>query len=124
MAWQCRLVDGDPGADRKPGDMWFVPSMVEEYAEMYTAHYLSQEYMRDWFGKRAPLVVVLPDGTPWCMDHRYGQHNGKKGPQPGWTITGEAPNVTASPSINFEGTYHGWLQGGTLSDDVEGRVFP
>jgi hypothetical protein len=49
----------------------------------------------------------------------------------GWIVTGEWPNITASPSIDCQtpgGTYgpyyHGFLQGGVFSADVSGRVFP
>ena len=42
----------------------------------------------------------------------------------GWTITGEPPHLTAHPSINVIGAYHGWLKDGVLSDDCEGRHYP
>lgn len=103
--------------------MWFVPAMVGDDAEFWIAHYLSEEYMRDWHGARPPITVVLPDGTPWCIDHRFSQHNGAKGPQPGWTIAGVAPLITASPSIHFVGSYHGFLRDGVLSDDLDGRTY-
>jgi hypothetical protein len=68
------------------------------------------------------LVVKVPSldgrGTLWPIDHP------STGDGPGWTRTGTPPNVTASPSINYVGEYHGWLQNGVLSDDVEGRTFP
>lgn len=73
-------------------------------------------------------VLKLPDGFPWYM--------GGKSKQDGyWTITGEAPNFTAAPSLHVTcakiadeegpngedvviGTttlYHGFLTGGVLS---------
>jgi hypothetical protein len=63
------------------------------------------------------LYVVTPGGH-WPVDHPSSDNG------PGWTRTGEPPNVTASPSINFVGRYHGFLQNGVLTDDCEGRVFP
>jgi hypothetical protein len=72
------------------------------------------------------LVVKVPGrngagemrGMLWPIDHP------STGGGAGWTRTGTPPNVTASPSINYEGEYHGWLQNGVLTDDCEGRVFP
>lgn len=40
-----------------------------------------------------------------------------------WTVNGDPPNISVSPSINAVGDYHGWLQNGVLSDDCEGRRF-
>jgi hypothetical protein len=39
-----------------------------------------------------------------------------------WTRTGEPPLITASPSI-LTPRYHGFLQGGILTDDLEGRRY-
>jgi hypothetical protein len=74
------------------------------------------------------LVVKVPGrdgagnvrGFLWPIDHP------SSGGGPGWTRTGEPPNVTASPSINYAmGAlgYHGWLQDGVLTDDCEGRTY-
>jgi hypothetical protein len=96
----------------------------ESYTQDHTSEFLrvlSPEYKRDWYGKRLPLFVMTPAG-PWCIDAVSTDGHGNNNDH-GWTITGEAPNVTASPSINFQGGYHGWLQNGVLSDDVEGRRF-
>jgi hypothetical protein len=62
------------------------------------------------------LYVRLPGINDWCID-RPGT-NGCR-----WTRTGEPPNVTVSPSINYVGSYHGWVQNGYVSDDVDGRKF-
>jgi hypothetical protein len=106
--------------------MWYAPAMVEgddEERAFWINHLFSVEYLRDWHGKRPPLVVVLPSGLPFCVDHRFSQHNGKKGPQPGWTVTGEAPHLTLTPSINEVGRYHGFLTNGVLSDDLDGHSY-
>lgn len=116
MPWKCRLVDGPHGA--RPGDMWFAHEMVEgEHAAFYKDHYLSAEYLRDCIGKRPPIIVILPDGSQFCVD------SCAKGSTNGWTVTGREPNITVSPSINAVGRYHGFLSNGVLSDDVEGRQF-
>lgn len=74
--------------------------------------------------EKTELVVKLPSGTDWNMD-RGRVLNAKLGAQkvPQWTRTGEPPNITAYPSINHTGRYHGWLKDGVLSDDIEGRKF-
>lgn len=51
-------------------------------------------------------IVRLPDGADWLID---GPANGGGH----WTRTGEAPKLTAQPSIRTEG-YHGWLTDGAL----------
>jgi hypothetical protein len=119
MAWTCRMVDTPTGA--KPGDMWFGGEGLVHgpHAGYYLEHYLSAEYKRDWLGKRLPLFVCLPSGDHFCVDSvADGAGEG------GWTVTGEPPTITVSPSINAPGRYHGWLRDGVLSDDVEGRSYP
>lgn len=41
----------------------------------------------------------------------------------GWTVSGEAPNLTVTPSINAAGEYHGFITNGVIGDDLEGRKF-
>ena len=76
---------------------------------------LSEFYFRDHAGKRDPLIVILPDGNAWMIDR-----NASNGP--GWEVSGDPPSLTARPSIATE-TYHGWLNDGVLSDDLEGRTY-
>lgn len=115
MSIQCRMIDTDKLKERKPGDIWLLP--------WYEGHpMLSPEYNIDWKDKRPPIGIVLPNGNDFMPDMRFCDLNGgfKKH---GWTITGELPNITISPSINQVGKYHGWLQNGLLSDDIEGRKY-
>lgn len=65
---------------------------------------------------RPSIIVLLPGRVLWHMNDK-----GSEGCL--WQIDGEIPNVTASPSINYVGIYHGWVQNGVVSDDVEGRKF-
>ena len=123
MPVQCRFVDREEqiarGEKPQPGDMWFVPAMLDPaHNGFYLKHILSNEYQRDWLGKRAPLIIVLPNGDWFNPDSRYSDRGG-----PGWTVIGKPPCITVSPSINCVGRWHGWLQNGVLSDDVEGRKF-
>jgi hypothetical protein len=53
------------------------------------------------------LVVRLPDGTDWMVDGPASNGGGR------WTRTGEAPHVTARPSIATR-RYHGFLTDGFL----------
>jgi hypothetical protein len=116
MPIQCRLVDAK-ATGKQPGDVWFAPWLLEpDWARL-----LSDEYKRDWMGKRLPLVVRLPNGLDFVVD------SPASGQTSGWTVTGEAPSITVSPSINcWPGDPHGWhgfLQSGVLTDDLEGRRY-
>lgn len=128
MPIQCRMVSKEEMEHleyAKPGDMWFAPWMVDVFKtpeKLKESTFVSPEYIRDWYGKRPPIVVILPNGDRFMVDKCcYQKENG-------WTVTGEAPNITLSPSINCirenraEG-YHGWLKNGILSDDLEGRTY-
>lgn len=120
MSWPCYLVEHFPGVslwhevgdkskhlqwkDLKPGAMWFEDD-----------------------GDPNDLVVKLPSGSEWHIDrgrHMNAQPDRVGKPRiPQWMRTGEPPNITANPSINHVGRYHGWLKDGVLTDDCEGRVF-
>jgi len=117
-----------------PGSAWYQPFYYDplgEFAAYNAAHpdrknwraepmftappadpnargFLSPHYWRDWAAKRAPIAVVCPNGEEWEID-RWSS-NGD-----GWTVTGEPPNITCSPSI-VAGNYHGWLRNGEFSD--------
>jgi hypothetical protein len=122
MPWKLTLVEPGPKGFKPtaPGEMCFAP-WLEDWAD------LSPEYKRDWAGKRPPILINLPSesGFPslWSPDFRCGNPNGGLKLY-GWTVTGEAPNITVSPSIDRRGQYHGFVQGGLLTEDVEGRAFP
>ena len=120
MPWTCRMA---PDRDNAfgIGDMYF----SVQFDAYHTAEFdrvLSPEYRRDWYGKRPPLFVITPDG-PWCVD-AVSTDGGGKNTNHGWTVTGKPPLITATPSINMVGKYHGWLTDGILSDDLEGRTYP
>jgi hypothetical protein len=80
--------------------------------------FLSKFYWRDWADKRPPIAVVCPNGEIWEIDRKSS--NGE-----GWTVSGEWPNLSCSPSIVVEG-YHGFLgisgaPPGKFTSDIEGR---
>lgn len=92
-------------------------SVTGPHAQAFIDNVLSPEYKRDWLGKRPPLLVILPCGHGWNVDARAS------GGDRGWTVTGEPPDLTATPSIDCVGCFHGWLRNGVISDDLEGRKY-
>lgn len=64
--------------------------------------------------------IMLPGGREWEMTGPSWD-KGKQGPA--WAISGTPPLVTAHPSINIPGRYHGFVQNGIVTDDCEGRKF-
>jgi len=128
MSWKCRLINYEEmlekGEKLQPGDMFYCDEDLLEI-EVYKKEIISPEYFRDWYGKRLPIIIVLPNGHHWLIDSRFGGGVDGKRKEHGWIITGEIPNLTATPSINHLGQngYHGWLKNGILSDDLEGRIY-
>lgn len=126
MPWNCRMIEspergeygGVPTSGLEVGDMFFWPD--------YPADHLSARYHREnaW---RAPLMVMLPDLSrraevdkfAFCVDSKC--YDGARGYYDGWRVTGRPPGITVEPSINCVGWYHGYLRGGIITDDVEGR---
>lgn len=112
-----------------PGSMWFAPwfhdpANAEDVAdiEMHirelehggrSSHFLSIHYWLTWARVRPPIVVVCPGGMHWCVDQK--SNNGT-----GWTVYGDAPVITCSPSIwvaqgqGPPSEYHGWLENGVF----------
>lgn len=103
--WPCRIVANEKAAER-PGDMW--PVTVRGIGSPH------------WF-------VRLPNGSMFDI------HGNSSDGTP-WDVSGEAPNFTAKPSISrqeirhpdgmlWRQGWHGWLENGVLSADVEGRTY-
>ena len=115
MAWVCYMVEVGPEGfftipgktgfvhfnDLKPGAMWWEDSGHTE------------------------LMVKLPSNSEWNIDRGRIINAQRPGQAtlPQWIRTGEPPKVTAHPSINHVGQYHGFLKAGILTDDCEGRKF-
>ena len=106
-----------------------------------TAHYFAHN-----FPKRAPLILALPDrASPngklyflvdgQCYSNKctrcgLGVYGKCKCPEPmtprgyydGWTVAGEPPMITVSPSVNYDNDdpptrhYHGFIQNGVIGD--------
>lgn len=126
MVWPIRMVepptlehgpDGKNGFQRlEVGDMWFAPHLLERRDR------IAPNYMRDWAGKRLPLIVRLPGAGDFAIDCRFFEGGNYYGD--GWTVIGDPPLITVSPSINIVGSYHGYIRNGVILDDVEGRKYP
>lgn len=108
---------------QKPGTSWRVPlsHKVPHNAEGLTigevnSHLLSPEFKAS--GRDYLIFIKVPGSDfGWCIDYLYG------GSAHGWSVTGTFPDISINPSINHEGIYHGWVQSGELSDDIEGRRY-
>lgn len=87
-----RIVDPDDTSRRlEPGDMWHDHDHTPEHGG-------------------ACWAVVLPNREVWytCLRSASG---------PLWTVTGEAPYLTVTPSINDpdeRAPWHGWIRDGKL----------
>lgn len=64
------------------------------------------------------VVVSMPPGS-YTFFNPYQKSSGGGG----WTVQGEWPNVTVTPSINCVGVYHGYIQNGQITEDCDGRKF-
>jgi hypothetical protein len=115
MSWPCYLVEANFYAYlfRLPGESeWTLQRSDLRPGAM-------------WLDEDGELCVILPGGgSEWNVD-RGRKYNEQKPSRnlPAWTRTGDLPKVTATPSINAIGTYHGWLRDGVLTDDCEGRTY-
>lgn len=104
------------------GTMFYVPKNAD--MDEWPWYLADKEYLSDYYKKnnshRQPLFVILPKHTLYLIDGKCFDNGKAYG---GWIVTGFAPLITVQPSIDFKGTYHGFLQNGVISDDVEGRIF-
>lgn len=100
----CRLIEEPESySSAQPGDMWYIDRELDQLSQFY----------RDNNQHRKPIMVKLPSNDYFCIDAPcYSQERGSYG---GWTVTGEAPNISVSPSINLVDRWHGFLTGGVLT---------
>jgi hypothetical protein len=68
-----------------------------------------------YYGARG-WCIVLPGKGIWRTSEAAsgGGH---------WTITGDAPWLTAHEAIHYIGIYHGTLRDGVIGDDLDGRTY-
>jgi hypothetical protein len=101
------------------GGTWKIPldyKYEEETFEEFWRDFLSNEFRAS--GRNYVIYIRLPSGTDFCPDFKATDKR-----KNGWTVTGELPRISVSPSVNEVGRYHGWIKEGVLSDDLDGRVF-
>ena len=131
MVWRCRLRSFDLSVNitrdmLRVGDMFYADTTLDDQGYLkYPFHeakeqHLSQYYFQHNQQNRKPLIVVLPGFITCCIDGMCINNGVRYG---GWVVSGEAPDITVSPSINMSGLYHGFLKEGFIHDDVDGRVF-
>lgn len=152
VPWNIRLREApkyDYGDFPVVGDGWYAPLMLERD---YFRESLSPRYWALPEPRRAPIIVRLPNTIDFCVDTSFWRHvkepckhnmpdgtikpvnecpfcddsgMSRRGEYygDGWTVTGDLPRITVSPSINIVGSYHGWIQNGVISEDCEGRKF-
>jgi hypothetical protein len=81
---------------------------------------LSKQYLAI-ASQRPPLFIFTPGGW-WCPD-QLAWNVKQRWHGPGWSIRGNFPRITITPSILFPDRYHGWVTDGALSNDIDGRRF-
>jgi hypothetical protein len=80
-----------------------------------------------WMEDVSPNLYAAPDGKAWALMMPAGVEWLIYGPATGggkWDVQGTLPDITVSPSILQTGCYHGFVKGGVISPDCEGREFP
>ena len=115
------------GEVAKPCSMWFVPWFFDptdpekgirrdaalaaiadgSFGKGEKNYYLSRHYWTTWSAKRPPICVLCPNGSEWCVDAKSSNGDG-------WTVDGDPPRLTCSPSILVPG-YHGFLRDGVFT---------
>jgi hypothetical protein len=71
---------------------------------------------RDLDGRPPAWMIILPNGCMWCTNDRASAGRGRE-PGPFWEVTGTAPRLTVSPSIDDRDPrrpWHGWIRGGEM----------
>lgn len=120
MSWEITYHAEEP-ENPKVGDMWPAPDWA-------MSNIISENY-RALKGARPPLMMLLPsknckEGDRFLVDRKaFGTEAGWKVVINGQLIPGQKPNITISPSVNCEGSYHGHIKNGVITDDVEGREY-
>lgn len=124
MAWKLVYHSYEP-EDACVGDVWDAPDWAG-------SNIISERYKHETVHDRPPLMCLLPSkydprGDRFLLDRVAGDNGRRKG----WDITivgdlvpGETPDITLHPSVNCEGSWHGYIRNGEITDDCEGRTYP
>lgn len=110
--WDKDLLHDD--APWEPGFCWRAPALTPE--SIHAPEWLASG--RDYF-----IWIVIPMFThEGVINSLFTPDRLSSNGVSGWTVTGELPNITITPSIGAA-DYHGWVTDGVLSDDIEGRTY-
>jgi hypothetical protein len=126
--WFLRHQHHDPRLEPlQIGHCAVAPWVFTEDGYSHVRKALGSKYLALPEPRRAPIVIALPYHNQkyqiWFPDERaWDAKQGYHGE--GWTITGDLPNISITPSINCVGTYHGYVDKGQITSDCEGRKFP
>lgn len=133
MPWTIQLVEYRKGmhpglgGNLKVGDMFYGPLPHEilepEWSSVKFLFRNPSEFYHANNAHRRPLAVVLPGNYMFAVDGQCWDSSRKPENYGGWTVTGDVPNITVTPSINIGGLYHGFIQNGVISEDVEQRKY-
>lgn len=119
MAWPITYV-AHPEGRRAVGDLWPDPGFPSDWlGPAYKAKLLLHPHYRP------PLQVMLPGRHAFCVDSCPTDQ-----PANSWTVSiegdlvdGHGVRLTVTPSIHIPGAYHGYVTGGMITDDLDGRLF-
>ncbi len=109
--WQVnvdRLYQGSPD-----GEIYTLRGLP--IGAMWDAHWFDHDRYRG------------PDKKAWCIRMPATQDWIVYGPSSNgspWDVQGKPPLITVKPSIGIRGHYHGFIKGGIITEDVDGRKYP
>lgn len=129
MPWKCYVVEViplDPHVEDPERPRVF---FTEKYRIPGMEELLSYKQLKIgavWIGKRG-IHIKLPGCSGfngWDMEQVAREWaKGEIVQEHKWNVTGTIPNITATPSINCVGVYHGFVTNGEVTEDCEGRKF-
>jgi hypothetical protein len=137
MPWPITFLGERPDGQLPVGSAyWVKPEYVHEKADgtvSACAQVLSRHYdaVRH---ERRPIALVIPSGYHLIIDAAFWGPNDANPTREGWVVqlgappvAGEGLQLTLSPSVNVNSGsphgYHGFVSGGVVGDDVDGRRF-
>jgi hypothetical protein len=122
---KLRLIDYDPANPPEPGDVYYAPWYANG-DDPFQASGIAEQHK----GK-TPIVVVLPNRRHFCVHQRaykapaeydesisHSEWEAKGWYGDGWTVIGEPPDLTITPSISADsstGIWHGYITNGEVT---------
>lgn len=106
------LIDAATGERPAAGSMFWAPWELEDAG--VDGRRLGRKYLDLPHPRRLPIGVICPNGEYFCLDQRAYDHSRGGYFDEGWTITGWAPLLNVTPSIDLKGRWHGFLTAGVF----------